>query len=665
MPITTIPNQPIVLLPYNEPRQCQLGDDECIMMQPLDPFRMQFKQTSFGLSPGNCAPTFQTLSAELLTNPDFAGSSTGWVLTNATYGSDKVCFNGTPTASIKQTITLDAARMYKFLFEVTGITTGSMILSAGGTSLMTITADGIYTIYTHPGLFNDIEFSTADSCDGCLESTSLKEFFPCWLYDNTDFAILFNSDTFGYKIQHTPGNATTFTAANSLLQGGFYECKIKVSGRTAGSVQMFAGDLDAISTPIITNGTFTQYLTGDQTGAATGDLIDFFFTMDADFDGTVEAVYTYVLRTDFIATLLDTDGVPVADLSNKLVYNDDYVTLSFAGLQAITGFDGNPVPYGCYKVSVIDRDGTSYTTDGVFDDPDPGQTNWTESGYFVNGVASNEATATSDGSASVNNWINQNLPGLEKDHWYIITFRYKSNFVNAGNYVNVIQGGYPAGSVNNLLTTWQTFTSEPFQKSGSFAIATMLYAVFGDDTVGNTITVDDFQIYAVDQYVSNCINYQLSFPDTHLIIGRTNFINSGEEGTRYGFGFLFQPRNLYVFFFIMRLKLAFRKPSYPSQYIDGEYSTGRHYKSFAATQKIFEVVFEPTGEVQHDCLAITIQCPSLYIQGVDGVWFSDANRYNCITEKYIPEYDELGANKLAPSIIQVQHIADIVKISNV
>lgn len=664
MPIKTIPNQPLVLLPYNEPRQCQVGDDACMMMQPLDPIRMQFKQISFGLSPGNCDPQFSTLGSEVITNGDFS-SGASWTLVNATIGSHKACFNGSPAASVKQTVTLDASVFYKFIIVVSGITTGTMVVSAGGTALLSITADGTYTFYAHPGLFNDLEFSTTDSCDGCIESVSLKQLFPCWIYDNTDFVASFNSDTFGNKITHTPGSDTTFHSVDSMVQGGYYQCQIKVSGRTQGSVQMFAGDLDILSTPITKNGIFNQFLVGNETGASVGDPIDFLFVMDADFDGTIEYVYTFILRKDFICTLLQSDGTPIADLSSHLVYTDNYVTLQLTGLNSILDYDGNHLPYGCYKIAVTDRDGTSYTTDGVFDDPDPAQTNWTESGYFINGIASNEAAATSDGSSSVNNYLNQNLPALQQDHWYVITFRYKSNFVNAGNFVNVTQGGYPAGSVNNLLTTWQTFTSEPFQKLGALGIALRLYAVFGDDTAGNTITIDDLQIYAVDQYVSNCITYQLSFPDTHLIIGRSNFINGGTEGTRYGFGFLFQPRNLYVFFFIMRLKLAFRKPSYPSQFIDGEYSTGRHYKSFASAQKVYEVVFEPTGEVQHDCIAVTIQCPTLYIQGVDGVWLSEANRYQCITDKYVPEYDEHGANKQAASIIQVQHIQDIVKISNV
>lgn len=661
MPVKVLLGQPIKLLPYHEPRQCQVGDDPCYMHQPTDPVRMQFKQISFGPPAGSCAPQFQTLGDEVLSNGDFAGSATDWVLVNATYGSDKVCFNGSPVATVTQSVVLDASVFYKFLFVVSGITTGTMVLSAGGTALMSVTEDGTYTLYAHPGLFNDVVLSTSDSCDGCIESISVKQLFPCWDYDNVDFVPTFNSQTFGNKITHTPGSATTFTAANAMAQGGYYQCQIRVQGRTQGSVQMFAGDADNISTAITQNGIFTQFLIGNQTGASVGDPIDFLFTMDADFDGTIEYLYTFVLRRDFICTLLDTDGVPIADLSSNLIYSDDYVTLSFSGLNSITGFDGNPVPYGCYKIALSDRDGTNYVVHGDFpiDDPDA---EWTEFGYFTGGIAGNQINAVSDGSAETNNQFYQSgASTLEEGQWYVASFRYKANFINAGNIIRMESGGTVVGSVNNILTTWQTFTSEPFQIVSSAIVAANLFATFGDDTAGNTISIDDVQIFVVNEYESNCISYQLSFPGTYSVIGQGKNI-----ARSFGFGFLFQPANLYVFFFFQRLKVAFRKPIYPDKYVDGEYSNGTHYKSFASSEKVYEVVFEETGEIQHDCIALMIQCPRFFIAGNTPFAFNilDQNRYHCLTETYKPEWDELGANKLAPSIIQVQHNTDILKISN-
>lgn len=663
MSIQTIPDQPLKLGPYLEPRYCEQEDPYCYKHQRLDPMRMQFRNISDGLAPGSCDPTFETIGSELLTNGDFAGSASGWTLTNATYGSDKVCFNGSPTASVLQSLSFGDFRFYKFIFTVSGITTGTMILTVGGRNIANIIADGTYAVYGYTVLTYDFEFSTVDSCDGCIESASMREMFPCWTYDNINFSINNNLATSGNSITHTPGTATTFTSSAALLEDGYYACKIRVQGRTQGSVQMFAGDIDALSTPITKNGIFTQYLYAHKTGGATGDPVDFYFVMDADFDGTVEYVYENVLRTDFVCTLLQSDGTPIADLSDKLVYSDDYVTLSIAGFQSITDYNNNPIEYGCYKISIIDRGGTSYTTDGEFNTPDP-QTNWTENDYFVNGIYGNTANAVSDGTGQTNSYINQSLPGLVENDWYVATFKYRANFIDAGNSVEFV-GGTPPGIVTNVLGNWQTLTSPPFQKIGPLTLAVRVKAVFGDDTAGNMISVDDVQVYAISQYVTNCISYQLEHPGTYLVVGRSNFIQAGDSGSGYGFGFLFQPRNLYVFFFIQRLSLGFRKPSYPDKYNAGAYSTGRHYKSFGSSEKILEVAFEAIGEIEHDCLAVMIQCPSFYIQGTDGVWFSENSRYHCITDEYSPNWVEDSKIALADSVIQVQHIQDIVKISNV
>lgn len=658
--INPLLGQPLRLIPYYEPRFCRNGSEACYLHQPTDPIRMQFRQITSGLSPFACDPIFAETGSEEITNGGFTGSASGWTLINANYGSDKVCFDGSGSSSIEQSpVTLDPTKIYKIMITVSGLTSGTFDIIMGGSTIQNIYTDGLYVIDSFPGSFNNVSFVTVDGCNACIDDVSVKQLWPCWAYDNSNFYAFYNSQTQGNKITHIAGSATTFTSAGALIQDDFYQCKIRVQGRTQGTVQMFAGDLDIKSTPISKNGIFTQYLTANQTGASTGDPVDFFFVMSSDFDGTIEYIYPYVLRQDFVCTLMDSNGVPVADLSSHLSYFNDFVTLAFTGLNSILDFNGDHLDYGCYSIGIIDKNGTNYATNGHFDV----NSSWFGSCYFGTWFDSGQATGVANGIACTPTELVQANAGMVMGKYYVARFKYKSNFIDAGNNIQLDVCGTTVGNVVPT-TSFQTFTSAPFQITNP-ANQVRFHFDYGDITNGNSMTIDDVEIFAYDQYQTNCINYQLVHKDTYLVMGRTNFIAASGQGSRYGFGFLFQPLNLYIFFLIQRLKLGFRKPKYPDKFSEGEYSTGRHYKSFASSEKVFEVVFEDTGETQHDCLAITIQCPEFYIQRTDGVVVDELAKFHCITDEYAPLYDELGANLTYPSVIQVQHLTDILKISNV
>lgn len=666
MPIRFIPNQPLKLQPFYQPTFCKTNDPYCYLHQPGDPLRMQWRQIPSGITPAQCSPFFNASGTELIINGTFTGGAASWVLARATYGSDQVCFDGDIMGgTLTQTISTPPANgsLCQLTFTVSGITTGALQVFLGGTLGFDISVDGTYTVNIVKGSLNDdLVFDGDSGFDGCIDSVSLQQLFPCWVYDNDSFFVSFNSQTFGNKITHIPGTATTFTVDDMLISGNFYQASIRVQGRTTGSVQMFAGDQDLTSTPITQNGTFTQYLTADETGVAVGDPVDFFFVMSDDFDGTIESVFVFELRTDFIVTLIDTDGTPVADLSNRVLYFLDYCTLSFNGLQAITDFNGDPIEYGCYKISVseVGYNG-NYIEGGDFsiDDPNP---YWNEVNYFVGGIYGGQANAVSTGLGVFDSTIYQpNSLGLEEDVWYIALFKYKANFVDPGTTVEMKVGGTSAIIVNDVLTTWQNAVSQPF-KILSALVTSDVIVTMADDTVGNTVSIDDVQIYQMNQYTTNCINYQAEHPGTYRILGQGN-----PHAGSYGLGFLFQARTITTFFLIQRLELGFRTPHYPINFNDGEYSTGRHFKSFSSSGKVYEVLFSPVGEIEHDAIAATIQCPIFLIEGIipmigPGI---DENRYHCITENYSPNWDDKGENLRADSTIQVQHIEDIIKISNI
>jgi len=205
MPIQVIPNQPIRLGPYLEPRFCQNGRDYCYLHQATDPFRLQFRQTPDGQAPGSCDPIFDESGSELTTNGTFSGSASGWTLTNANYGTSNVCFDGSASAGISQPLALSTSSLYKVIVTVSGMTTGTVNVALGGTGIGTIVADGSYVFYAFPGAFNQVEVGTGDSADACIEDVSVKLFSPCWVYDNTNFIVSFNANTSGSKITHIPG----------------------------------------------------------------------------------------------------------------------------------------------------------------------------------------------------------------------------------------------------------------------------------------------------------------------------------------------------------------------------------------------------------------------------------------------------------------------------
>lgn len=149
------------------------------------------------------------------------------------------------------------------------------------------------------------------------------------------------------------------------------------------------------------------------------------------------------------------------------------------------------------------------------------------------------------------------------------------------------------------------------------------------------------------EYISNCIKYAEEFPNTYLVIGQNN--PEYDANKAFGFGFYFSSD----FYLCQRLMIGFRRWSYPSKFDKGRYSIGVHYKNFVETDKKWELVFGAVTEVEHDAIAIQINCRAFgFIKG--GCFY----KYFNLTEDYAPNHDGKGMLERVESMIEVIALGD-------
>lgn len=154
-------------------------------------------------------------------------------------------------------------------------------------------------------------------------------------------------------------------------------------------------------------------------------------------------------------------------------------------------------------------------------------------------------------------------------------------------------------------------------------------------------------------YQSNCISYQEEHPNTNLLVGY--IVSEGTEDPQYGFGFKFDPFKL-----VQRLEFYFKNPTYPAVFENRNYSTGYIYKSYATSEKVFEVVFSSVGEIEHDAIRIQLLCPEFYMEKDGGTIVYLNNR----SEEYAPDWDKKSGYKFAESRVLIQQRTDVLKLSN-
>lgn len=140
-------------------------------------------------------------ASEIINNGSFS-SAASWLLgTNWTIASGSATHTAGAAGTLQQLFALSTNYNYKVIVSVNNMTAGSLEVRLGGSSLGTITADGVYTFF-HQFVFSStagIRFIASSDCQCDIESVSvllMNRFMKVVIYNpnGTQAAIIENAD---------------------------------------------------------------------------------------------------------------------------------------------------------------------------------------------------------------------------------------------------------------------------------------------------------------------------------------------------------------------------------------------------------------------------------------------------------------------------------------
>lgn len=111
---------------------------------------------------------------ELLTNPNFTGSATGWTLgANWAYSANAVCHTPGATATLSQAFSPVVGRKYTVTVSSINRTAGAYVIDVGGNTSATYSVDGSYQYTFTATTTGSLTLTPEAAFDGCIDSLSI------------------------------------------------------------------------------------------------------------------------------------------------------------------------------------------------------------------------------------------------------------------------------------------------------------------------------------------------------------------------------------------------------------------------------------------------------------------------------------------------------------
>lgn len=643
MPLTLIENQPLRFSNTKE------TDSDCVterntycqLYQTGDRIMAQWRNVLCDDTNLLCNPDFTNASAELVSNGDFA-SNADWTFGDWTYDgtNDRAQSSGTfVNPLVQSTLGVTNGVGYIVQFTVIGSTQGSVTVNLAGTSGTQRVGNGIFTEYLTAGASDNISFIGANGFDGAIDDVSvLPVSLTCTTYNPTEWEIIDG------EARHITGNTGTVDMEVSvgLFSGFWYRVTFTVSGMTAGTLDVEIGQ-EAIGTASA-NGIFVYY-GGD---VMADDLLS--FIPSTDFDGTISAIELVRMENGYSVHLLDSEtGAYAYDLTGSVQYKRDYVVLNASTLS---------IPEGCYTVCIYDACGynvnTELFTDGSFNDA--GQ--WSLNNTWINNTSSVSGGKLTMGvvtSHAYNEWRITNSAiypiGAEilRIDWTFTTGVWDQP---ASVYLTDKMGAYHLLKANCAASTTYSGTITLTGQNAVGGINVGFRVYLAPATSGTTLELTNIsyimQAYVpgeMEEYCSNCITIKDEIPCSKYIFAYNN-----EDG----FGFTFFNDGVRQQGLGARLRCLFKNPRYDGQNERYLGSDGTYRKSFASTEKKWDLKFDYVDEWTHDYIRVMLQCD--YLQIGDAPYQGEF--YSCVDDDYTPEWvDEI--TNIAQSTVEVQRATSV------
>lgn len=120
---------------------------------------------------------YGSLGGELLSNPNFTGSATGWTVGSGyAYSSNTVVHSSNGTSALSQTVSgMSLYREHLCTFVISAWTVGTVTVSCGGITGTAVGANGTYTFRFVPTNTNPLSFTPTNTARFTIDTVSVKQ----------------------------------------------------------------------------------------------------------------------------------------------------------------------------------------------------------------------------------------------------------------------------------------------------------------------------------------------------------------------------------------------------------------------------------------------------------------------------------------------------------
>ncbi len=635
MALSFIPNQPILFTSDDQP--CKNSDPKqyAQLLQQDDTLCVQLRNNP-------CDPQlFDCADDNLVVNGDFVDGSSWTAGAGWTIAGGKATHTAGSTNLLFQTIggAMVIVQYYKVTYTISGRTAGTAYVRLGdgvGSTQGTVRSTNdtfVETLY-----FNDaeqrIQFECSSDFDGSIEDVVMWNLTtPCLRCSETAIDIIQNGSfasganwttTSGWTIatgvaSHAgAGTTTLYQLLPALFIGNTYTVVFTISGYVSGTVRCQLGDGAGATQGTIrsANGTYTE---------------------DLQFFDTDE-IFQFVPATTFVGNI---DNVAVYDQNGQCIAEGDWVLGSTGYTHTIGNtltIQTNSVPLvianSTYQVKVTITGMTAGTLQLGWRWDTDNSNNLFGTDISGNGTYTFYTTPAQDSELTF-------MPSSDFDGT-IITSSIEVTEMNYAHTIKLLDqdGNVASETINDSTDNPITYTDDYLTWCADWS------TIESFDVPGTMIDSGCYYIRVLDACAS--VNYDSTTLVSYLKTGTHDCTVMVEaECNDYGLGFNFTGD----FKLYQRLAILRISPKYPTEQDTYLYSTGRHKRTFAQSQKIWTMWVRKIDEWAHDALRTQLICDTLLIDGVE---------YFCPSDSYEPEWQENMNQNLAPVRIDLQKIQDVI-----
>lgn len=599
--------------------------------------------------------TVDNVSVKAITYNDW-DVNTVWSLSDA-----KACKTITGTGNLVNGTTdyMTSGEYYYVVVTVSSYTDGQVQVyvddGAGAESNLqtAIIANGTYEYWITPSQTGQIAFKPDSDFIGCISSPEVY-----LLRNDYSGDLVANSDDTHYDItayfEYYQDKVTLNSDLFSLLElpYGCYHLEIYDACLISGNELMTNGDFGAGST----GWTETNY-PGQYSYPANNVQFDFDpreganIITNGDFSAGA-AGWTVGAGWAIGASAVHTPGntavlsrsVTIATPATPPAFSFTWIQITVSGRTA-----------GSFTVTLSDKTSGVYSTDGTF------------IFRLIPTIGGGAVTFSINPSTDFDGTIDDIEIYETPNNWQQSPFLYNAANpdIVSGNYqmtfeiVSITGSGF-IGMAGGILSMTQSLVPETALGVHTVNIngyepgwqIPYLIPYFGEvDPYGGTrsyvgsIVIDNVTLVRVEPfeatYTSECLNYQLTHPNTKLVTG---------ECDQDAFGFTFTNAGFHL---QMRIEVRSIAPVYPKGKQIAKYGTGNARVTYSESEKYWQLHTGLLDESAHDALAIMIDCDDFKI----GDSQTNSVAYVAEPDDYSPNWNTSGSYDLATSVINLR-VAD-------